>query len=124
MQFLKSYYFRLYYQELINSHTCLLDIDDFIYAETLQNIAEGMVEARRQRGYCNRVNCPADEVIFLKNRYKLEIMVRSSRTSVCSLLARCFTQRGQLDYYAEVGFTAMRKYFDTTWPIFVSKKLR
>lgn len=80
------------------------------------------MEARKERGYCNRST--TDEVIFLKNRYKLEILVNSHRTSVCSMMAKCFTMRGQLDYYAEVCTADMRKYFDTTWPIWVSKKLR
>ncbi|ODM90542.1 Mycosubtilin synthase subunit A [Orchesella cincta] len=97
-------------------------IDDFLWALDLNAISVKMVEARKDRGFCNN-RCPADEVLFVKNRYRLEVMMQNTRGTICSLLAKCFTQRDQLDYFAEVNYLDMRKFFDSTWPLFVSKKL-
>ncbi|CAL8104188.1 unnamed protein product [Orchesella dallaii] len=97
-------------------------IDDFLWASDLNVISIKMVEARKERGFCNN-RCPADEVLFVKNRYRLEVMMNNTRGIICNLLAKCFTQRNQLDYFAEVSYVDMRKFFDSTWPLFVSKKL-
>lgn len=98
-------------------------IDDFIYAEDLQRIAELMVVARKERGVYKVNNCPADEAQFLVHRYKLEIMVNSNKHSVCSLLARALTHRGELDYFADVSYASMRTFLDVLWPLFVTKNL-
>lgn len=82
-----------------------------------------MLEARNERGFYNR-NCPPDEVLFIKNRFRLEIMIERNRVLVCNLLAKSFTRRDQLDYFAEVSMDDMKKYFDSIWPMFVAKNLR